>query len=315
MIVNEFGAIGLDHLLIEAVDDDLVLLSAGCLCCSVRGDLVRALEDLLRRRDNGRIPPFRRCLIETTGIADPAPVLGAVLNHPYLSRRYALAGVVTLVDAAAGAATLDAQPEALRQVAIADRILLSKTDLQPDHAALSARLRELNRAAPILRAADAPADAILPPAPVAPGDRAANVAAWLGAASEADEAHVERFDTFVLTAERPFAPGALDLALDLLRSTFGPRLLRFKGLAALADDPDRPLVVQGVQHLLHVAGRLPAWPDEDRRTRLVLITDGVPRTAVERLWNAFAGLPAPDQPDARAVSDNPLAPATMRRRV
>jgi G3E family GTPase len=107
VIVNEFGEIGLDHLLVETVDEGLVLLSAGCLCCTVRGDLSRTLEDLLRKRDNGRIVPFKRVIIETTGLADPAPILHALLYHPYLSQRYALEGVVTVVDAVNGAATLD----------------------------------------------------------------------------------------------------------------------------------------------------------------------------------------------------------------
>src|ERR671932_2256495 len=127
VIMNEFGEIGLDHLLVETVDEGLVLLSAGCLCCTVRGDLIATLEDLLRRRDNGRITPFRRVMIETTGLADPAPILHAVLYHPYLSMRYALEGVVTVVDAVNGEATLASHEEARKQAAVADRIVLAKT--------------------------------------------------------------------------------------------------------------------------------------------------------------------------------------------
>src|SRR5918997_5289225 len=129
VIINEFGEIGLDHLLVETVDEGLVLLAAGCLCCTVRGDLIATLEDLLRRRDNGRIAPFRRVVIETTGLADPAPILGAVLYHRYLSIRYALEGVVTAVDAVNGAATLEAHEEAVKQAAVADRIVITKSDL------------------------------------------------------------------------------------------------------------------------------------------------------------------------------------------
>src|ERR671916_3345340 len=149
VIVNEFGEIGLDHLLVETVDEGMILLAAGCLCCTIRGDLVATLEDLLRRRDNGRMTPFRRVIVETTGLADPAPILHAVLYHPYLSMRYALEGVVTVVDAANGAATLDAHPEALRQAAVADRIVLTKTDLAGDAGALGQRLRRLNPGAVI----------------------------------------------------------------------------------------------------------------------------------------------------------------------
>src|ERR687885_251070 len=129
VIVNEFGEIGLDHLLVETLDRDLILLSAGCLCCTVRGDLIATLEDLLRRRDNGHIAPFRRVIIETTGLADPAPILHAVLYHPYLSMRYALDGVVTVVDAVNGTATLDVHEEARKQAAVADRLVITKTDL------------------------------------------------------------------------------------------------------------------------------------------------------------------------------------------
>ncbi|HEU4518311.1 MAG TPA: GTP-binding protein, partial [Microvirga sp.] len=159
VIVNEFGEIGLDHLLIETVDEDLVLLAAGCLCCTVRGDLIATLEDLLRKRDNGRVAPFRRVVIETTGLADPAPILHAVLYHPYLSQRYALAGVVTVVDLVNGDATLDAHPEAVKQAAMADRLVLAKADLAGESGALAGRLRALNPGAPILSARDGAVDA------------------------------------------------------------------------------------------------------------------------------------------------------------
>src|SRR5829696_2652041 len=163
VIVNEFGEIGLDHLLVETVEDGMILLAAGCLCCTVRGDLVQTLEDLLRRRDNGRIAPFRRVVIETTGLADPAPILHAVLYHPYLSMRYAVEGVVTVVDAVNGTATLDAHREAVKQAAVAERIVLSKADLVTDESKLSElreRLHQLNPGASLL-SADAPAEAVI----------------------------------------------------------------------------------------------------------------------------------------------------------
>ena len=316
VIVNEFGEVGLDHLLIEAVDDDLVLLSAGCLCCSVRGDLVAALEDLLRRRDNGRIPPFRRAVIETTGLADPGPVLGAIMHHPYLSQRYAVGGVVTLVDAVGGGETIERFPEAGRQVALADTLVLSKTDLAHPSADLETRLRQLNPAARLVRAQDLGPDisAILLDTPFGLDRPGRTVAAWL---DEPDSGipHSGRFESLTLVAERPMPVGALQTALDILVSTFGPRILRLKGLAAIEGRPERPLVVQGVQHLLQVSSPLAAWPDDDRRTRLVLVTDGVPRTAVETVWNAFANVAGVDRPDATALTDNPLAPATLRRAV
>lgn len=324
VIVNEFGDVGLDHLLIERAEDNLVLLSAGCLCCTVRGDLVSTLEDLLRRRDNGRITPFRRAVIETTGLADPAPVLGAVLYHPYLSLRYALAGVVTVVDTLLGSQTLDQHPEAARQAAFADRLVLSKTDLSQDEnaaAALRARLRELNPTADMLDADRAPT-AILESGLFDPDGKIADVRGWLRAeelerphqhAHHDRSRHGERIRSFVLSADRPISQTSLDMFLDLVRTSFGPRILRLKGLVDVAQSPGQPVVIQGVQHVLHVPAVLPGWPDADHRSRLVFIVEDVPREAVERLWGAFTGQPALDAPDAAALADNPLAPATMRR--
>src|SRR5215218_5471820 len=334
VIVNEFGEIGLDHLLVETVDEGLVLLSAGCLCCTVRGDLVATLEDLLRRRDNGRITPFRRVVIETTGLADPAPILHAVLYHPYLSMRYAVEGVVTLVDAVNAPATLDTYEEARRQAAMADRLVITKSDLVADVSSLEARLRALNPGAPILRAVNGALDA---KALVGSGlfdleGKIADVAGWLQAeAVEAAERrshahqhghddrhdpghhahdvnrHDERIRAFCLTSDAPIRQGALDMFLDLLRSSQGAKLLRVKGLVALAEDPEHPVVIHGVQHVIHVPAVLPRWPSEDHRSRIVFIVDDLERETVEKLWNAFLGKPAVDQPDAAALSDNPLS--------
>jgi G3E family GTPase len=337
VIINEFGEIGLDHLLVETVDEGMILLSAGCLCCTVRGDLVATLEDLLRKRDNGRIMPFQRVIIETTGLADPAPILHAVLYHPYLSMRYALQGVVTALDAVNGEATLDRHVEARRQVAVAERIILTKTDLLVDpegRSRLEARVHALNPGADIVDAA-----AITTGTDLLAGGlfdlsgRVADVANWLRAeAVEADERarhahashghdhaahdhdhahdvnrHDERIRAYCLTSAEPIGQGTLDMFLDLLRSSSGAKLLRLKGLVALAEDPDHPVVIHGVQHVVHVPAILPSWPSEDRTSRLVLIVDDLDRTYVEHLWNAFLGKAGIDQPDARALTDNPLS--------
>ena len=324
VIVNEFGEIGLDHLLVETVDEEMILLSAGCLCCTVRGDLIATLEDLLRRRDNRRIAPFRRVIVETTGLADPAPILHAVLAHPYLSMRYALEGVATAVDAVNGLGTLDAHPEAVRQAAVADRIVLTKTDLLAEPAGLEAlteRLRALNPGAPLIRAVNgaAPVEDLIGSGLFDLAGKTSDVRAWLQAEAVEHGAHVhhghahdvnrhdDRIRAFSLTSEAPIPRGAFDLFLDLLRSAHGPKLLRVKGLVALAEDPDRPVVIHGVQHVIHVPVVLPRWPDDDRRSRLVFIVQDLDKTFVERLWNAFLGRPAPDQPDAAALADNPLA--------
>jgi G3E family GTPase len=336
VIINEFGEIGLDHLLVETVDEGMVLLSAGCLCCTVRGDLIATLEDILRKRDNGRIMPFKRVIIETTGLADPAPILHAVLYHPYLSMRYAVEGVVTVVDAVNGAATLDAHREAVKQAAVAERIVLSKADLVTDVSKLSElreRLHQLNPGASLL-SADAPAETVIAGGLFDLEGKIADVAEWLkadaveGAERESHahqhghhhhhghdhshhhhdvNRHDEKIRAFCLTSDEPIRQGTLDMFVDLLRSSQGAKLLRVKGLVALAEDPEHPVVIHGVQHVIHVPAVLPRWPSDDRRSRIVFIVDDLERETVEKLWNAFLGRPAVDQPDAAALSDNPLS--------
>ncbi|GAB6844560.1 G3E family GTPase [Methylorubrum rhodinum] len=326
VIVNEFGEIGLDHLLIETVDDGMILLGAGCLCCTVRGDLINTLEDLLRRRDNGRIHPFRRVVIETTGLADPAPILHALIYHPYLSLRFQLQGVVTVIDAVNGQNTLDAHQEARRQAAVADHLVLTKSDL-PSAApeALAARLAALNPGAS-LHGPEGPAERLLGGLFGLDG-KGEDVRAWLGPAPEHDHGHdhghdhhghghrhahdVNRHDAairaFHLTSDVPVPRPAFEMFLDLVRSAHGPKLLRLKGLVALADDPERPVVVHGVQHVVHAPTTLPAWPDADRRSRLVMIVHDLDPDFVRRIWDAFLGKPAIDTPDRAALTDNPLA--------
>jgi G3E family GTPase len=338
VIVNEFGEIGLDHLLVERLDGDMLVMTSGCLCCSIRGDLIATLEDILRRRDNGRIAPFQRVMIETTGLADPAPVLHAVMAHPYLMLRFRVEGVVTLIDTVNGNATLDAHEEAVKQVAMADRLVLSKTDLLTAGSGalrdLRARLKKLNPGAVSLDAAkgEATAGALLDAGIYDPDRKIPDVRRWLnaeafaarraddrsahvhrpphgdGSQGEGEKTDVNRHDarirTFCMRHEAPLAPAALDLFLELLRKAHGPRLLRVKGIVALGDDPSRPLVVHGVQHVFHPPVRLPAWPDADHSTRMVLILCDVEPSFVETLWHTLTGLVEP----ATAACVNPLAP-------
>jgi G3E family GTPase len=347
VIVNEFGEIGLDHLLMEQIDENMVLLAAGCLCCTVRGDLIATLEDLLRRRDNNRIVPFKRVLIETTGLADPAPVLNAVLNHPYLGMRYVMDGLVTLVDAVNGLATLETHPEAVKQTAVADRLVLTKTDLvtEAEIVALRLKLAALNPGAILLDAAkgEANAAALIGLGPYDPSAKIPDVLRWLGAEAVAnahhthnhdephqhdneDEAghaphahninrHDEKIRAFCLTADTPVSSAALDRFLDLLRAAHGSKLLRLKGLVALKDAPDQPVLIQAVQHVLHPPVRLAAWPSDDHRTRLVLIVKDLDEAFATSLWDAFIGTPRIDAPDASVLLDNPLAPPTMSRMI
>ncbi|HET9617382.1 MAG TPA: GTP-binding protein [Pseudolabrys sp.] len=336
VIINEFGEVSLDHLLVEHIGDNMVLLKSGCLCCTMRGDLVDALERLLRDLDNGRVR-FKRVLLETTGLADPAPVLHTMMAHPYLLLRYRLNGVVTVVDAINGEATLDAHAEAVKQAAVADRIVLSKTDLATpaQRGGILARLKALNPAAPVLDAAkgEAAPEQLLNAALYDPERRIPDVKRWLAAEAYADarahhphdhghghahhghdHAHLDRnrhddhIGSFVIVSEQPMPAGTLEMFLELLRASHGSNLLRVKGIVNVAEMPDTPVVVHGVQHVFHPTARLERWPDDDRRTRIVFITRDLSEGTVRELFDAFMGRVAPDRPDKAALADNPLVP-------
>lgn len=348
VLINEFGEIGLDHLLVENVGDGMVLLASGCLCCTVRGDLVDALEKLLRDLDNGRVT-FRRVMVETTGLADPAPVLHTIMAHPYLVLRYRLDGVVTLIDAVNGMATLDRHPESVKQAAVADRLVLTKTDLatttegRAAKEALVGRLRALNPAAPILDAAagEAGAAGLLDCGLYDPGRKTPDVRRWLAEEAYADaprhahdhgdhahahhahghhgdgrphqhahdrNRHDDHIRAFAMASEAAIPAAAFDLFIELLRSLHGPNLLRLKGIVKLEEAPDQPIVVHGVQHVFHPPTTLAAWPDGDRRTRLVCIVRDIEEKTIRELFDAFLNTPRPDRPDRAALIDNPLVP-------
>ncbi|MFG1477187.1 GTP-binding protein [Xanthobacter sp. V4C-4] len=329
VLINEFGEIGLDHLFVRPVEEGIVMLSSGCLCCTVRGDLVAALEDLLRGRDNDRLPPFSRVLIETTGLADPAPVLHTLMTHPYLALRYRLDGLVCVIDAVNGMATLDAHEEAVKQAAMADRLVLTKTDLLAPGGgafdALRARLTRLAPGAVLLEARDASAATLLGAGLYDPSSKTPDVARWLAAEAVAAQQeagqqgggdpnrHDGRIRAFTLATDAAIPAATLDLFLDLLRATHGASLLRLKGIVKLKEEPEAPIVLHGVQHVLHPPARLPAWPDDDRRTRLVMIVRDLDPKVIERLFNAFLGVPEVDAPDRAALTDNPLAPPGLVR--
>ena len=326
VIINEFGEIGLDHLLVKTIDDNMVLLQSGCLCCTLRGDLITALENLLRDLDNGRIA-FHRVILETTGLADPAPVLQTAMAHPYLVLRYRLDGVITVVDAVNGAATLDAHMESVKQVAVADRIVLTKTDLidTPErHEALGAlrtRLATLNPAAPVIEASSASVPQLIDCGLYDPAAKIPDVKRWLADEAYApaqDSGHLHhhhdvnrhdaRIRAFTLASERAISSSAFEMFLDLVRSMHGPNLLRVKGIVKIAETPDTPVVIHGVQHVFHPPVTLAAWPDADHRTRLVFIVNDTDPRQIEALFNAFLGKAQIDQPDRAALTDNPLVP-------
>lgn len=332
VIINEFGEVGIDHLLVEQSGDGIIELSDGCLCCTIRGELVDTLADLMDRMQTGKIQPLKRVVIETTGLADPAPVLQAVMGNPVLSQCFSLDGVITVVDAVNGLSTLANHPEAVKQVAVADRVLISKASLA-DAAMLDAVAREIAMLNPRAAVSDVDTPGLASPDLLAnglydPGSKIPDVRRWLHEESHEhhhhDHAHdhghghhhhahdVTRHDatirSFSIVHDQPIDPMALEMFVDLLRSAHGEKLLRMKGIVLMSNSPERPLVLHGVQSVFHPPERLAAWPDpDDRRTRLVLITKDLPEAFVRDLFDAFTGTPKIDRPDRAALSENPLA--------
>jgi G3E family GTPase len=291
VIINEFGEIGLDHHLVERVEGDVVVMSSGCLCCTIRNDLADTLRGLYEKREAGAITKFRRVIVETTGLADPAPILHTLMDEPFARRYFRLDGVITTVDALHGMGQLDEHLESVKQVAVADRLVLTKTDLASASAvdALRARLRTLNPGAAIFQAVRGDLDpAVLFDAGLYdPQTKSEDVRRWLNAEAVAQRhghAHdVNRHDAriqahclvFDATIDwRYFSP---NLASFVSRNA--NKLLRVKGLLNVKGEP-LPVVVHGVQHQFQRM-RLARWPDDDRRSRLVLITRDLERAAIE----------------------------------
>jgi len=306
VIINEYGEVSVDHLLVERVDGEVAVLASGCICCTIRSDLEETLRTLLARRDRGEVPPFRRILVETTGLADPAPILQLLLNNPLVSHFLRLDTVVTTVDAANAIHQLDHQYEAVKQVALADRLLITKCDLVSNIAVLEARLRQLNPGARIERVMHGeidPAD-LFGAALVDPEKKAVDVARWLNEQAFANpreraahehhghdhhdhinHSHDAGITSFVLAFDEPLDWMAVSNWLAYLRSARGADLLRVKGILNLRDEPT-PVVIHGVHHVFHPPVALREWPDGDRRSRIVFITRGIVREDVLALWQA-----------------------------
>jgi len=269
VIVNEFGEIGLDHELIASSDETLLALTTGCLCCAVRSDLVATLLDLQRRSD-----AYDRVLIETSGLADPAPILHALMTDRDVAEHYVLAGVVTVVDALHGEATLDRHPEARRQIALADTLLLSKTDIVEPSATLRAHLATLN-----------PQAALRGTREIAP--KALFVETAVKTDITPDARHSDGIESLVLQRDRPIPALALTLLLEALAEHCGARLLRMKGLVGIEEMPGQPAVIHGVQHVFSPPEFLDRWPSADTTTRMVFIVQGVPRYFPARLLDTI----------------------------
>ncbi|MBO9478420.1 GTP-binding protein [Shimia sp. R11_0] len=319
VVVNEFGEVGLDHDLIEATDEEVVLMSSGCLCCSIRGDLSDTLAGLMERRESGSLA-FDRIVIETTGLADPAPIRQTLIVDPYLARNTMLDGVVTLVDAINGQATLDAQFEAVSQAATADLLLISKTDLahRRDVKALHTRLEALNPSAKIITTREAKQSPALlfGLSGMRRGLETENVLAWMARETRAPMAdplanlsglsqstskptlppHDARIETASIQLEAPLDDRVFDHWLDTLVALKGPDLLRVKGIVFLKDIPT-PFVFHGVQHIFDPPVPLNNWPKDDTTTRIVVIARDMTSKELERSFDMLRATKAPPQPD------------------
>ena len=302
VIINEFGEVGLDHALIERSDDNIVELQSGCICCTIRGDLHKTLLDLNDKMANGAIPVCDRVLIETTGLADPVPIIHTLMTSFDLQGHYTLDGVITLVDAVNGENTLDMQQEAVKQVAMAERIILSKTDLVDSkiQESLIKRLQGINQAVNIITSChgDVPVLEIFGFGTYDPEHKSRDVKEWLAAEKYQEEhhhhhndvnRHGENIQAFAMTADNPVPMIAFSLFLDLLAAQVGPDLLRVKGIINITGDK-RPAVIHGVQHIFHPVHWLDDWPDEDVRTRLVFITRNMQKEQVEVFFQSLMGV-------------------------
>ena len=294
VIINEFGEVALDHLLVEAIEGEVAVLASGCVCCTLRSDLEQTLRALLARRDRGEVPAFSRILLETTGLADPAPIVQLMLNNPLVSHFVRLDTVVTTVDAVNGARQIAEHAEAVKQAALADRVLLTKTDLAPPEAIeeLRRQLGALNPGAAhhVVTNGEIAPDALFGAALFDPSRKTADVRRWINEDAYASHRHDHgghhRHDhhhdisAFCLSSDQPLSWEALSRWLGRLRQGAGDDLLRVKGILNLIGE-SAPVAIHGVHHVFHPPVLLEAWPDSDHRSRLVFIARGIERSELE----------------------------------
>jgi G3E family GTPase len=295
VVINEFGDVGLDHILVDAGPEAIIEMTSGCLCCTIRGDIRQSLLMLLERSERGEIPMFSRLIIETTGLADPAPVIHTLLADPRLVRRYSLAQIVTVVDSVNGLATLDAHAESAKQIAVADVLLLSKTDITPPSPALLDAVAALNPAVLPITTLDFDLRGLAGDVMRFHADsKTADVRAWL--AAETVEAHPHHHDVnrhghdieaYCLTFDVPLSRFTFSTAMELLAANQGENLLRVKGILQLSEHPEQPVIIHAVQHMIHEPVRLDSWPDADRRSKLVFIVRDIPKPTMEKFFAAW----------------------------
>jgi G3E family GTPase len=311
VIINEFGEVGIDHLLVSAPAENMRLLASGCVCCEVKGDLVETLTDVSVKRARGEIPAYDRVLIETTGLADPVPVVQTIVTDTELSQLYRLDSVIGVVDALHAVSQLATQGEVTKQIAVSDIVLLSKTDLVDADALaeVEAAVRRINGGAELLKAVrgDVHPDALFGRTAPDGAARLADLERWLAAeksgrgSGRSYTPHAADINTYTLYHEAPVTASGVATWLSMLASFRGPQLLRVKGLINVAG---APYIIHAVQTVIHEPVELQSWPSDDKRTRIVFIVRGLERAALERTFAAFA---MPESLGADALQIDPAA--------
>ncbi|UWU75691.1 GTP-binding protein [Bradyrhizobium huanghuaihaiense] len=321
VIINEFGDISIDHDLVRVNKRELMVTTTGCLCCTAASDIRSSLFELYDAVESKAVPPFKRVIVETTGLADPAPIINQLIpgglpavgyRDHVVARCFRLSGVVCAIDVTTIEESMERHFECMKQVTFADIVVLTKTDVcaeaaaAPDRSGLLTRIRQINAAAAVAdrHGNDFDLAAVFAPRRYVPSEQGGDVEGWLAleqALAQQGQAHdnaagssrhaAAGIQSLALLESRPVSVRNLTLFIDLLKAVTGPQLLRLKGLIGLEDDPERPLVVHGVQHAIQQY-RLPAWPSDDRRTRMVVITHGIDEATIKNLFTAITGIPA-----------------------
>ena len=319
VIINEYGEVGVDHLLVEKIASEVIEISSGCVCCTVRGDLVLALENLGLESKKELNQKFKRIIIETTGLADPSFVVRAIMQHPKLASVFRVKNIVVCVDLTNGTQVLASNSEASNQIALADQIILTKSNLLDtslkqglvDHT-LVENLKKLN---PIAEISDCSSPNFKVDTLICARD-SDDKKSLIKNTSSVDQSitsnsiashHESCVKTFTINTKNTVTINVLEEFIDVLGTTVGANILRMKGLIGIKENPNQPAVVQGVQHYIHPIECLEQWPTENKHSFLVFITTGQIEETVRKTFNAFFDIPTIDSPDRRAITDNPLA--------
>ncbi|MCZ2327895.1 CobW family GTP-binding protein [Bartonella sp. F02] len=310
VIINEFGEVSIDHLLVVKTTEGIIELANGCLCCDLRSDLINTLIDFIDRIQTGRLKKLDRIIIETTGLADPAPILQALLSHPDLAQAFTIDAVLATCNTLNTISILEQYPEAQKQFVFADTILLTKTDLLDSKIPLETLIKTLKAINPTAQIINAHSHqfclkTLINKTLWDAKEENTHLKKWF-TFSQNHHSHHKKIRTFSLDCEEPIHYSALESFLDHIKSLYSQKLLRIKAIIALHDDPHRPIILHGIQAFFHPPIRLPKWPKGITQTRFIIITDNLEKETIQEIFDIFLNKPAIDTADKIALLDNPL---------